>query len=304
MSNKKFKILTISGGGIRGIIPATVLQEIERGLEKPISDIFDLVVGTSTGGIIATSLAAGFPAEEVARLYIEQAHNIFKRSFGYKIKSGYGLLKSKYPQDGIKKVIETYFGFEKISTSKVDFITTAYETNLNTIELFKSWKPEHSFYTFSDVALATSAAPTTFPAYEVNGHKYIDGGIYANSPVEIGWIEAIKKGYKPKDIVIVSLGTGFQPYKSYSTKDWGIKSWLMKKGDTPLLDMVFNGIKEKDHYITGLLFDNFIHLNPLINSKIKVDETDPNILKSLYQVGKNSAKSLDFQEFIAKYIND
>lgn len=294
----KFKILTISGGGIRGIIPATVLQEIEREYEQPVSEIFDLVVGSSTGGIIASSIGAGLKCEDISYLYVDQASKIFSRSSWWKIKSGWGTLLSKYPQDGIKEVVESFVGKESISKSKVDIMVTAYETIMNEIKLFKSWKESHSLYTFSDIALATSAAPTTFPSYTVNGYNFVDGGIYANSPVEVAWIEGIKKGYKPGDIVIVSLGTGFQPYKSYNTIGWGIKNWLLYKGETPLLDMVFNGIKEKDTYITKLMFDNFYHLNPLIDSNIKPDETNSRVLNDLFQVGKNSYKSLEFQEFL------
>src|SRR5690606_20578857 len=185
----------------------------------------------------------------------------------------------------------------KISQSKVDIITTAYSTTRNTIEIFKSWNDNFKDLTFTDIAMATSAAPTYFPAYYTNNQSYIDGGIYANSPIEIAWIEGIKKGYAPEDIIILSLGTGYSIEQPLHTKNWGILSWLMKKGKAPLLNMVFNGVKVKDNYVANLMFEKFLYPDPLI-ADTKMDETDHSKLLKLYEISKNYSKSLDYQRFL------
>lgn len=297
MDNKKYKILCISGGGIRGIIPATILQELEKEAGKSVTQIFDLVVGTSTGGIIAAGIATGMTPESITEMYVSEAKKIFNRSFLRKIRTGFGLLRSKYNNKGLYGVVNSALGDESISNSKVRFITTAYSTTRNRIEIFKSWKEEFKELSFTDVAMATSAAPTYFPPYSINNQNYIDGGIYANSPIQIAWIEGIKAGYDPKDIVILSLGTGHSMTESFNTKRWGVLSWLLKKGKTPLLNMVFDGVAEKDNHIAELMFDNFLYLDPLIPDT-KMDEVKSGKLVDLYEIAIKTSKSLDYQNFL------
>lgn len=298
--SKKFKILSISGGGTRGVIPATIIQELEK--EINIQETFDLVVGTSTGGIIATALGAGYKGKEIVNLYIDEVSNIFTSSMWHKITNVFSIKGPKYPAKGVVNTLRLFLGNKSISEAKIPFITTAYETIENDVKLFKSWKEEDHKYSFSDVALATSAAPTYLPSYQINDKNFIDGGIYANSPINIAWVEALKKGYKPEDIVILSLGTGKQPQEQHITHNWGIYEWLTKgNSGVPILEMTFEGIQDKDHYITNLLFPNVHYINPNIN-KFKTDETNTKKLLELHNIAKKVFMSYDTQEFLNKHI--
>lgn len=264
----KFIGLSIDSGGFKGIIPSYLISKLESDLDKQSFELFKMIVGTSTGGIIAAALAKGIKAETILNLYKNDGISIFKRSLWYKISSGDGILNPKYPLDGLEKTIMNYLSNDKISTRKVDFVVTGYDTNKDEPILFKSWK--NNDYTFSEVAIATAAAPTYFPSYK----RFVDGGIFANNPALIMFIEALKLGYKIEDIIIVSIGTGEYTYSFDSTK-WGIKEWLIKSSERPLIDIMFKGQSKLTNYILNyLLNDNFIRLDIEIPKELRaMDDT-------------------------------
>jgi len=261
--NNKFIGLSIDGGGYRGIIPAFFIKEFEKDSNKKAYNVFDLIVGTSTGGIIATSIAKGLSGEEILNIYLKEGENIFKRNFFWKLNSLFGLSAPKYDNQGLIKVINKYLGNDKTTDSKVKFITTAYNVIEDFPFLFKSW--ENRNYTFSDVAIATASAPTYFANYK----SFIDGGVYANNPSIILLIEALKLNFDLKNIIIVSIGTGIDSYSFYP-ENWGVKEWLSKNGNTPLLNVMFKGQSIFTNEILNyLLNDNFIRLDIEIPKKIK-----------------------------------
>ncbi len=163
------KILSIDGGGIRGIIPAMVLAAIEERTNKTIAESFDLIAGTSTGGIIALGLTkddgngkAQFSANELAELYEKRGKEIFSRSLWKGITSVGTLAEEKYPHQNLEKILEEYFGNEPLGSALINVLISSYDIQNRTPCFFKSWRDEWKTVEMRHVARATSAAPTYF----------------------------------------------------------------------------------------------------------------------------------------------
>lgn len=276
----KYKILALDGGGSRGILTSAFLHQLERNVGA-LQDNFDLVVGTSTGGIIAAALGKGLNTGEILALYDKEIPNIFSRTMAWKIKTGFGVLGPKYDSENLSTILFKYLE-NKRGSGRIRFITTCYNTDDNDVILLDSNDLGNGNARYSLPALYTSLAPTFFPSE--NG--MIDGGIYANNPVLIGLTEALKLGYSTEDIVILNVGTGYHP-RGWNTKSFGIKEWLMKDGSKPLLDMMFDAMAEKDSYIANkLLGDNYFYANVKMDKKYPMDVVDRGVLNELSDLGE------------------
>ena len=197
------KILSIDGGGIRGIIPALVLAEIEKETGKSTAENFDLIAGTSTGGILALGLSKSddngkvqYSAKALADIYQKRGKEIFTRSLWKGVASLGGLTDELYSHKGLEKVLEDYFGEEAIGTSLTKTLIPCYDIQNREPLFLKSWKEEHRSVQMKHAARATSAAPTFFePAHvPIGGAKraLVDGGVFINSPSVSAYAEARK----------------------------------------------------------------------------------------------------------------
>ena len=194
--NKAFKILSIDGGGIKGLYSSTILEHLEQRF-GPMSDYFDMICGTSTGGLIALCLALKIPAKEISKIYEEQGHKIFpKRTWlGGIIRQTFW--KGKYSDEPLKKILQSVF--EDKTVFNLDNLVCIPSYSLTDARpwIFKRdhGKLDRDNNTLLvDVALATSAAPTYFPLCEIpayNHKQFIDGGVWANNPTLVGVIEAL-----------------------------------------------------------------------------------------------------------------
>ena len=206
---KPFKILCIDGGGIKGIFSAQVLAEFEEAFDTTTSEHFDLICGTSTGGIIALGVAGGIPMNEIVKFYENYGPEIFSQRWKigkigelfYTIKQA--LISSKYSDKSLKESLCKVFGTKKIGSSQNLLCIPAFNITTSKPRIFKrdyQHMNQDADKTFVEVALATSAAPTYFPIQEIDNVQYVDGGIYANNPVIVGLTEAVFNGYwiKPK----------------------------------------------------------------------------------------------------------
>ena len=237
MSNKKFKILSIDGGGIRGVYPARFLTKLEAGLGAPIAEHFDLICGTSTGGILALALALKIPALEIQNLYTDNRKLIFPPLHR---RWRFGLRRSKYTNTKLEEIISQKF---KKANNNVEPLIANLSTRvcITGYDLIKAkpkvFKTPHKDDYYTDlhipayqVAMATSAAPTYFNPYsnhyKVSDGKQIeeflmrvDGGIFANNPALIGLTEAHCALQIPyKDIELYSIGTGQTTYDETRSK--------------------------------------------------------------------------------------
>jgi len=258
--SRPFRILSIDGGGIRGMIPALVLQEIERVAGRPISGLFDLIAGTSTGGILALALtrpgADGRPAysaEDLVQLYERQGSEIFSRSIWHRARALGNAFEEKYPTAPVERVLDHYFGETRLSEALTNVLVTGYEIEERRPFFFKSHnakKDPADDFPMRQAARATSAAPTYFepaklPTSGPRGYQaLVDGGVYANNPAMCAYVEALCK-WAPERIALLSLGTGeaVQPIPYKSAKDWGLVNWAQ-----PILNVVFDGVSDTVDY--------------------------------------------------------
>jgi patatin-like phospholipase/acyl hydrolase len=246
------RILAIDGGGIRGLIPAVVLTELERRAGRRTFELFDLIAGTSTGGIIACALCAPdpLPASELVKLYEEEGPEIFHRSVFQKIRSGEGLLDEKYDDAALDRAVERFLGHKRLAETRPDLIVPAYDTALPGPYFFKTVKakeaPGSDDFPLSIVARATSAAPTYFEAVGTHGKALVDGGVFATNPAMCALAEVLNlENVSPRDVVLLSLGTGERTHRRSfeEIKDWGVAMWAR-----PILDVVFDGVSEAVNY--------------------------------------------------------
>lgn len=256
------KILSIDGGGIRGIIPALVLAEIERRTNKPISACFDLFAGTSTGGILALGLAKAdavgrpeYTAADLAEIYAERGREIFARSLWKGFASVGGLIDETYSDRGLETVLEDYFNNTCLAKSLVKTMLTTYDLEQREPLFLKSWRAEYADVLMRHAARATAAAPTYFePAkIPVNAEQrvLVDGGIFVNNPAMSAYAEARRIFPNDPDVLVLSLGTGelIRPIHYAEAKNWGKVEWLL-----PLLNCMFDGMADAvDYQLNNLL---------------------------------------------------
>ena len=204
------RVLSIDGGGIRGIIPAMVIAHLERQTGKPACELFDLIVGTSTGGILALGLslqdAAGQPllaSRRMVALYERHGREIFEQSLWRKLRSVGGIFEEAYSHKALEAVLEHYFGDRPLSDCGIPAMVTSYDIQNRRTVFMKSWHADHAALLCSDAARATSAAPTYFePAnlqWAQESRTLIDGGVYMNSPAVSAYAEARKTVSKRTD---------------------------------------------------------------------------------------------------------
>lgn len=192
-----FKILSLDGGGIKGLYAAELLAGIERKTGKLTGDYFDMICGTSTGGIIALGITCGIPCEQIARFYTDHGPLIFprgnwrKRTFRRLRQAFFG---TKYGNANLKNILNEFLGDHRMMTSANHLmcIPTFNITQGRPTVFKKPFGPYHRDGRFSmvEVALATSAAPTYLPSISIEGDQYVDGGLYGNNPSMIGYTEA------------------------------------------------------------------------------------------------------------------
>ncbi|PXX30398.1 CBASS cGAMP-activated phospholipase [Arenibacter sp. ARW7G5Y1] len=302
---KKFKILSIDGGGMKGVFPAKFLTSIEEEIgEGQIHKHFDLICGTSTGGIIALALSLGIPAKEILNLYQKNANTIFG-------KKRYNLFKKPfYCNKPLEKLIRDIFKkYHSMDTDpRIDDIKET-KVLIPTYSLIDGatqvLKTPHATDLIIDkhipiymAAMATSAAPTYFNAYS-NTFKRIDsntlesfsnkvdGGVYANNPSMLGIIEARTRFEKElADIELLSLGTGQYKYSETRNKKlWSVTYWLSKKRILELFmqgqsQLAHNSISVLKKFNEGFLYKR-IDLDFDQNFNVAMDETCPNKLNKL-----------------------
>ena len=212
--SRPFSILALDGGGIRGIFSAAVLAFFEEDLGIRIPDHFDLIVGTSTGAIIALGLGAGMRPAEIVELYAHRKDEIFPPARRRAPGKARSLLRSKYRPDGLEAALRTAFGDRLLCESGVPLVIPSFDLGRRGVHVFKT--PHHERLrrdwrvSMVDVALAASAAPTFFPAHTLPDEhvRLIDGGVWANNPSTVAVTEAVSLFGQPLDnIKLLNIGT-------------------------------------------------------------------------------------------------
>jgi patatin-like phospholipase/acyl hydrolase len=251
------RVLAVDGGGIRGLIPALVLAELEERSGRRVFELFDLMAGTSTGGIIASALCAPdpLPAAEVAAVYEEEGPRIFDRSIWQRIQSAEGLLDEKYDARALDRALERFLADKRLSRTRPDLIVPTYDTMRPGPYFFKTSKAREDpaeDAPLSEVARATSAAPTYFEPVARGSQALLDGGVFAVNPGMSALAEALRE-HPGSEVILLSLGTGERTNKRSfdEIEDWGLVEWAR-----PILDVVFDGISDAvDYQVRHVLGD-------------------------------------------------
>ncbi len=243
------KALAIDGGGIRGLIPALVLAEIERRTGRRMATMVDVIAGTSTGAIIACALARPNPmaADRIAEVYTVDGPKIFDRSLVKTVTSADGFLDELYDDAPLVASLRTHLGDGRLADATTKLLVTAYDLQARA-ELLLGGD-----VSLVDAAHASSAAPTYFEPVRLGNRTLIDGGVGAINPSLYAYAEA---GGKPT--LLLSLGTGSQtkPLPYDEVKDWGKLEWA-----EPILDVVFDASADAvDSQLDRLIDGAYIRL--------------------------------------------
>ena len=263
MTAHRFQILSLDGGGLKGLFTASFLAQWEKERGTRVIDHFDLIAGTSTGGIIAIGLGLGFSAEQIKDLYLKKAEQIFPLK---RLANAKHWLEVKYSAEGLQAALQEFLGERKLGESYKRLIIPAYDPAFRGIHIFKtSHHPRlQTDYKQSavHVAMATSAAPTYLPPQVTDsGLQLLDGGVWANNPVGIAVTEAMGYLEKPQsEIAAFRIGTTEEIISMKDLKTMGGKL----KMAAPIIDFMMRGQSQSAsgmvHHLLGN--DRFFQVNP------------------------------------------
>ncbi|WP_051938726.1 CBASS cGAMP-activated phospholipase [Luteibacter sp. 9135] len=265
------QILALSGGGFRGLYTASVIEQLEAHTNVPFGRHFDLIAGTSIGGVIALALAMEKPASAIVQLFTEHGALIFKkRSWGYR--------RSRFSPDTLRRVLEGVFGDATLADCVHPVVIPAVNYSSGKPQMFKT--PHDPRLTqdgrlrLVDVALATSAAPTYFPRHAMIEQQFVDGGLVANAPGLIALHESeIYLDLLPAQTRLLSIGTLSVPTDADPTAnheggavDWGRGSFLKTIGVTKRLFNLTISANEQmvDFMLRHRLGDRYRVVNELV----------------------------------------
>jgi patatin-like phospholipase/acyl hydrolase len=253
-----FRILALDGGGIKGTFTAAVLANWENATGLRVKDHFDLITGTSTGGILAIGLGLGISAQEMLDFYKKRGPIIFpdtgfSRRFLRTLRQ---IIAPKFSQKVLRRELKSAFRDYKFGEARVRLLIPAYDTLRGRIFLFKTAHAAHFRHDVEvpavDVALATAAAPTYFKAAKIAEHEgcgYVDGGVWANCPALAGIIEAVHfMGKRLDELDVCSIGTTCAPDSVRELAGAGLFRWGQK-----VVSLIMNAQVEAAHKQAMLL---------------------------------------------------
>lgn len=308
-----YRILSLSGGGVRGLVTAVWLNRLEQKLGAPIGQFFDLIAGTSAGSLTACALASGMKTETIVNLYRDRAQEIFPLTaarFGSRFLRFFsqGFDAPRYDGKGLESVLRQVFGDRKFGDLQVPTLITSYNLATHEALVFKTMRSDdptsdtykrYNHIPIWEICKASSSAPVYFPAHvtEIEGKSVplVDGGVVANNPTACAIAEAIRiNGLQVGDrkigleqFVVASFGTG-EPTRLISLQDsqtWGALAWVL-----PLIDVLFDGSADAVDYIARQILDEtkyFRFQTPLDKAFDSIDRADPANLNALIQVAQD-----------------
>ena len=239
-SAESLQVLALDGGGLRGIFTAAMLAAWEKDFGTSIADHFDLIVGTSTGGVIALALGLGMSPAEVLSIYVENGAHIFPQAGRARRGVWRRLRLPRYGVAELQAVLQDCFGDQLLGDSRVRLAIPSYDLSADHVHLFRT--PHHPDLRrdwrvlATDVALATAAAPTFLPAHRMEAHRLIDGGVWANNPTLVGVAECFDRlGGEPGRIRVLNVGTTSEiRERRISLDNGGLLTWRLDGLDVML----------------------------------------------------------------------
>lgn len=303
-----YRILSLDGGGIRGLITAVILAEVEKQINKPLNEHFNLIAGTSTGSILAAAVATGRKSQEIIRLYKEKGKRIFPYQSRFSpqrlgLVFQYGFSAPKYSDEGLITVLQEQFGGTRLSDiyESPQLLIVAYDTIGRLPIVFKSWRQEEDYFKIPlwEACVCSASAPTFFPAHllQTPNKRYscIDGGIGANNPAACAVAEAIRLNHSIQEISVLSIGTGdaARPIAWEDARGWGLGQWGWQGR---LIDVLFDASSDIHDYITKQVLSSaeienqgcsrYLRLQPKTMND-QMDDATPENIENLVRLAQN-----------------
>ena len=267
VGNKPFRVLSIDGGGVRGVFAAKILSLMETKLHTNIYEDFDLIVGTSTGSIIAAAIAMKYDLTQLVEDYSESASKIFKKRMSF-----FGLLRSKYDSKFLADFLFSRLGDITLGKIEKPLILNATNASVGDVHIFKSAyqkRQRRGDYVrdgevpLHKAVLASCSAPIYFDPVDINGTLVCDGGIWANNPSLVGYTDAIRN-FQTDNIKILSLGTGQAKQVYRSAKTWGFLTGWKK---TKFVDFLMSCQTKFPQNVLSLIGpEKILRINPSIDN--------------------------------------
>lgn len=291
---RPFRILSLDGGGIKGAFTAAVLARLERETGCRVAEQFDLVVGTSTGGILAIGLGLGFGADELLRFYVDRGPVIFPSTA---VQSRLGrlrqLFRPKHSHLVLRDELATILGDRLFHESRCPLVIPTYDAIGGRPYLMKTCHAPSLVRDRDakavDVALATSAAPTyfqaaIFPAHQ--GASYVDGGVWANCPALVGVTEAIAFFSRaPAGIDVLSIGTTSSSFNIARQRNAGVAGW-----NVGVIGLMFEAQVDAARAQAALIAGNFLRIDATVAAgDFALDRADRRTIEKLVVLGDNEA---------------
>ncbi|MCZ4096104.1 CBASS cGAMP-activated phospholipase [Streptomyces sp. H39-C1] len=280
---ERFQILALDGGGFRGMFSAAVLARLEEDLGVRIADHFDLIAGTSTGGIIALGLGLGLSPQQILEFYTEHGPRIFRdRS---RMRGLRHLVRAKYGTEPLRAALTEVFGDRTFGESTKRLVITSYNIAADDVYLFRTphlpglkrdWREKAV-----NVALATSAAPTYLPGMALDGARLVDGGVWANNPAMVALTEAVGPLGVPLDTIrVFSLGTTTDVRHRHHRLDrGGLLPWAGDAVEVLMRAQSESAAKQVRHFVGK---NNVLRLNPTVpTGAVALDDVDIKTLSGL-----------------------
>lgn len=285
------RILCIDGGGIKGAFPASFLAVVEDSFDGHVADYFDLITGTSTGGILALGLGLRIPTRELLSFYEQKGPKIFAGNrFTRGIRS---VFCAKYSRRALEVALRDVFGDHTLGESKTRLVVPSTNIETGEVHVFKTAHHPRFKLDFknpmAEVAMATSAAPSFFPIYSRRHEvSLIDGGVWANNPIVVASVEALAVLEWRKPLEILSLGCTSAPLKINPNKRLGLGKIYWSRHVTDL----FLALQSQSALGMARLLvgeNNVVRYDPTFNSgRFKLDRTED--INSLVKVGFSEAR--------------
>lgn len=297
------KILSFDGGGLRGLISAVWLNEIQNRLNHEIVSYFDLIAGNSTGSIIAAGLAMGYTPQDIINIYQHEGSIIFPPFWKVALSKlrrfpTHGISSPKYDGKGLRKVLKKYFvhpdGTEiKFTLDDMNgrrLLIPSYNMTIGAPTFFKNYRGEFDHLSVTDVLLSSTAAPTYLPPHEISlfgeTATMVDGVMVANNPTACAIAELfnIMTTLDNEEILCLSIGTGTEgvSFEGDKIENWGLVQWAI-----PIVSIMMDGSADSADYISKQELEqgNYLRIDKVIHRKspIAIDDASPKTIQRMIE---------------------
>lgn len=293
---KIIRILSLTGGGMRGLFTAHALATMDKQAGLTVSDRFDVFAGTSVGGIVAIGLAAGIPADKIATGLEEHGPKIFERSRKTKITNPWNLFAAGYHPQPLQAAIRQILGKKAdmpISKLKKNLLIVAADHETTRPIIFAAGevatKDNNGNISLFDAAMATSAAQSYFPPHKVGDRLCVDGGLVSNAPDIVATVRTLHSfSASARGIKLLSVGTTSKELRGKSSRSWGLLSWITRQ---KLPEVAFELQQALSMGLSKqLLGDDYYRLDSQVAESIRLDDSRPETLQLLKQKAEEAVQ--------------